>query len=138
MPDPERGCEDNETIFGENLFKYQTKTERKELTAALLGAHTLGSAKLENSGYEGSWSTKGSEGVFDNDYFRNMVNRGWGPDLAVGSNPDRNQWKTVDIGQDDHRLLMLNSDICLAYDNNAEHRACMIENDFDNKACKDD
>jgi len=33
---------------------------------------------------------------------------------------------------------MLNSDLCLAYNNNPEHRACMEENDFDPKLCKDD
>jgi len=33
---------------------------------------------------------------------------------------------------------MLNSDLCLAYNNNPEHRECMIENDFDTKVCKDD
>lgn len=83
--------------------------------AAILGAHTLGSAKVENSGYRGSWTS--SPGVFDNDYYRQMITRGWGPDRAVDGNEERNQWKTVDHGPEDG--LMLNSDLCLAYDNNA-------------------
>jgi catalase (peroxidase I) len=58
--------------------------------AAILGAHTLGSAKIENSGYEGFWSD--SPGVFNNDYYRQMITRGWGPERAVNGNPERNQW----------------------------------------------
>lgn len=88
------------------------------MTAAILGAHTLGSAKVENSGYQGDWST--TNGVFDNDYFRQMITRGWGPDRAVDGNVDRNQWKTVDHGPTDG--LMLNTDLCLAYDNNSIHQ----------------
>lgn len=84
-----------------------------------MGAHTLGRAQKENSGYEGTWSGKESEGVFDNDYYRQMLTRGWGPDRAVGGNTDRNQWKTVDSGPAGG--LMLNSDLCLAYDNNSIH-----------------
>jgi len=97
--------------------------EKKKLIAALMGAHTLGSAKRENSGYEGSWSSKGSEGVFDNDFYRQLLTRGWGPDLAVGGNPERNQWKLIDAAgvSSAHPQMMLNSDLCLAYDNNMIH-----------------
>lgn len=102
------------------------------MTAAILGAHTLGSAKVDNSGYKGDWST--TNGVFDNDYFRQMITRGWGPDRAVEGNTERNQWKTVDHGPTDG--LMLNTDLCLAYDNNAEHQACMEANNFNNRKCK--
>jgi len=45
--------------------------------AAIMGAHTIGSAKAKNSGYEGFWSE--SPGEFNNDYFRQMITRGWGP-----------------------------------------------------------
>lgn len=121
MPDPEAGCDDVMSLFGSHVFKFTPGREKKRLTAALLGAHTLGSAKLENSGYQGSWSSKGSEGVFDNDYYIQMLTRGWGPELAVGGNPERNQWKTVDRGSTESPELMLNSDLCLAYDNNSEH-----------------
>lgn len=60
------------------------------MIAAIMGAHTLGSAKVENSGYKGQWSSKGKEGVFDNDYYREMLSRGWGPDLSVNGNAERN------------------------------------------------
>lgn len=63
-----------------------------------------------------------------------MLTRGWGPDLAVGGDPERNQWKTVDSGPSGG--LMLNSDLCLAYDNNSEHQKCMAENNNNNRRCK--
>lgn len=63
-----------------------------------------------------------------------MLTRGWGPDRAVEGNTERNQWKTVDAGPPGG--LMLNSDLCLAYDNNAIHQKCMEENGFSNRKCK--
>jgi len=121
MPDPEEGCTDVMSLFGSHIFKFTQGRAKKRLTAAILGAHTLGSAKLENSGYQGSWSSEGSEGVFDNDYYLQMLTRGWGPDLAVGDDPAKNQWKVIDAGASGRPELMLNSDLCLAYDNNAKH-----------------
>jgi len=59
MPDPEKGCDDVNAIFKEHLFKYKAdgsnnpKKDKKRLTAAIMGAHTLGSAKIDNSGYDG-------------------------------------------------------------------------------------
>lgn len=63
-----------------------------------------------------------------------MLTRGWGPDLAVEGNEDRNQWKTVDNGEEGG--LMLNSDLALAYDNNSIHQKCMAENNNNNRKCK--
>lgn len=90
MPDPENGLNDVTGIFFDHIFKFKKGADKKRLTAAILGAHTLGSAKAENSGYEGSWSGEGSEGVFDNDYYRQMLTRGWGPDRSVNGNDERN------------------------------------------------
>jgi len=119
MPDPEKGCGDLDAVFKNHIFKFEKGKQKKEFTAALMGAHTLGSAKLHNSGYEGSWSSQESMGVFDNEYFRSIITKGWGPNLAVGENPERNQWKRVDSGGEETKSeMMLNSDMCLAYDNN--------------------
>lgn len=118
MPDPENGLDDVTGIFFDHIFKYEKGSEKKRMTAAIMGAHTLGSAKIDNSGYSGSWSE--SEGVFDNDYYKQMLTRGWGPDLTINGNEERNQWKTVDIGAQGG--LMLNSDLALAYDNNSVHQ----------------
>lgn len=98
MPDPEKGFDDIDNVFFKHMFKYENGKVKKRLTAAIMGAHTLGRARIENSGYDGTWSAPGSEGVFDNDYYRQMLTRGWGPQLAVNDDEDRNQWKPVDNG----------------------------------------
>lgn len=54
MPDPEDGCDALDNIFVQHIFKHTGHPW--SLTAAISGVHTLGSAKLENSGYEGFWS----------------------------------------------------------------------------------
>ena len=38
-------------------------------TVAVMGAHTLGRAKTENSGFNGPW-VKGEERIFDNNYYK--------------------------------------------------------------------
>ena len=60
------------------------------MTAAISGAHTLGSAKPHNSGYDGFWSDAKNSGIFNNDYYKSMLIKGWAPTLAVGGNPDKN------------------------------------------------
>jgi len=81
--------------------------------------HTIGSAKLENSGYEGSWSSAEDKGKFNNQFYHNAVLRGWAPEKAVNGNPGKNQWKLVDQGQGgEHKEMMFNTDLCLAYAKN--------------------
>lgn len=58
------------------------------MIAAISGAHTLGQAKQENSGYQGKWTS--SPGKFDNEYYVNILAKGWGRNLAVSGNSDRN------------------------------------------------
>lgn len=58
MPNPEKGCTDLNDIFIEHIFNVKdcNKHCKWGMTAAISGAHTIGSAKLKNSGYEGNWS----------------------------------------------------------------------------------
>ena len=63
MPNPEKGCDDVNSVFHEHLYRYEG-SNNKVLAAAIMGVHTIGSAKLENSGYRGSWTV--NNGVFDN------------------------------------------------------------------------
>lgn len=67
MPNPENSCTDLNEIFINNIFiaKGLCKTKRWGLTAAISGAHTLGSAKVENSGYKGFWSDPVNSGILD-------------------------------------------------------------------------
>jgi len=53
------------------------------LTAAISGAHTLGSAKPENSGYKGFWSGEKMSGIFNNNYYHSLMLNSWGPQLNV-------------------------------------------------------
>lgn len=58
-----------------------------------------------------------------------MLKRGWGPERGVAGNVEKNQWKRIDhVPCDDtHHELMLNTDICLAYQHNTKHAECMKE-----------
>jgi len=72
-----------------NVFKYGFG-EKRGFTAALIGAHTIGSANLENSGYQGSWSEPAEMGTWNNDYFRSLILKGWDPNLNIDGNPEKN------------------------------------------------
>jgi len=58
MPNPEDSCDGLETIFVNNIYKEHATPWK--MVAAINGAHTLGSAKVANSGYDGFWSETGS------------------------------------------------------------------------------
>lgn len=125
MPNPEDGCTGLKNIFVDHIYK--SKSERKSwmLTAAVSGAHTLGGAKQSQSGYDGHWSDAESQGKFNNDYYKSLITKGWGAETAFAGNPKKNQWSRIDQPCAAHRELMLNTDICLAYQHNADHQACM-------------
>lgn len=72
------------------MFGLYKEKEAWALTTALAGAHTLGSASIENSGYEGHWSDPKDQGVFNNGYFKSLLLKGWAPKLKVGGNENRN------------------------------------------------
>jgi hypothetical protein len=89
MPSPEHGCFGDDSkgikglkhIFNDNMFR--GRVDGWALTAAISGAHTVGKASLENSGYEGHWSTAAEQGKFNNDYYKQIFMRGWVPELAM-------------------------------------------------------
>jgi hypothetical protein len=65
-------------------------------TAALMGVHTLGRADPANSGYDGWWSDPTNQGVFNNDYYKAIINKGW--KKVTNSNPAKRQWIRSDVG----------------------------------------
>lgn len=86
--------------------------------------------KKENSGYVGDWTTTPS--TFNNEYYILMVNKGWGPKRNIEQNKKKNAWKIIDkSGVDPENpfypkfkdLLYLNTDLCLAYNNNFDTMA---------------
>lgn len=89
------------------------------MVAAISGAHTLGSATIANSGYDGFWGSAVNAGIFNNDYYKGILFKGWGVELAVDGNTAKNQWKRIDEGADNtHKEMMLNTDMCLAMEGN--------------------
>jgi len=117
LPDAEGACDEVERVFVQNMGLDWRGA------AALMGVHTLGKAHAENSGYDGWWSDAENMRKFNNDYYHTMLMNGWMPDKAVGGNPAKNQWRRSDLQTPGNvgpaRELMLNTDICLAYDSPA-------------------
>jgi hypothetical protein len=127
MPDAEEGC----------LAVRDTLVTRLGLTwdqsAALMGAHTIGGAAPDNSGYKGRWTEALASRLFDNSYYTSLVLKGWAPERAIGGNLNKNSWRRSDIGADElekGKEMMLDSDMCLYHsfydhysDPNAFHAA---------------
>lgn len=118
MPNPELGCDGLKDIFVDHIYKAHGDMAWN-MTAAISGAHTLGSASIENSGYNGFWDDEDEAGKFNNGYFKSILLKGWYRELAVGGNKNKNQWKRIDEEMnDDHKEMMLSTDMCLAFDAN--------------------
>ncbi|CAK8998825.1 Cytochrome c peroxidase, partial [Durusdinium trenchii] len=88
--------------------------ERMGLTnremVALSGAHSIGSATLDASGFDGKWVEKNA--VLDNDYFVSLLDRTWFREVVRPSpNVLKNQWTTLE----NRELMMLNTDLSLVY-----------------------
>ena len=67
MPNPEKGCDDLKDIFVNHIYNVGLGgKQRWGLTAAISGAHTIGSAKPENSGYDGMWGDPLNQEIFNN------------------------------------------------------------------------
>jgi len=98
MPNPEEGCWALKDIMVDHIY-YEKHDWRRawRMTTAISGAHTLGQAKVENSGYNGLWSSPSDQGKFNNGYYKNMLKHGWGVERSVAGNDDKNQWKRIDM-----------------------------------------
>lgn len=144
MPDAEQGCTHLQSIFIEHIYEVcvttwtetvnddsgrrrnnnngQTQTVTDDsvawkFVAAISGAHTLGQARIANSGFNGHWSDQSNQGKFNNDYYRSLLLKGWGPETSINGNSGKNQWQRVDrdVESNGFHEMMLNSDMCLAY-----------------------
>jgi len=131
LPNPEDSCTAVKETFVTSMGLSW------EQAAALMGVHTLGRARVENSGYNGWWSDAKNSRKFNNDYYVSIMLKGWAPEVAVAGNSGKNQWMRVDQGTDEAGLgkeMMLNTDLCLAFtmDDGGEvelDAATAIEND---------
>jgi len=126
LPDPTDSCHAVEANFIKQLGLSWTES------AALMGVHTLGRAKAENSGYNGWW-TSGEDGAkFDNFYFVSLLGAGWVPAEAQGENggTGKYQWVRSDGGPVED--IMLNTDICMLWQTNS---GCHAESALDENCC---
>jgi|TARA_B110000285_G_scaffold151316_1_gene168904 hypothetical protein len=119
MPNPEHGCDSGDNslndVFVSNGGVYAAHSEPWKMTAAISGAHTLGSASIANSGYDGWWASAEQAGIFNNDYYHGILMKGWGVEKAVDGNSAKNQWIRIDgMYGDAHKEMMLDTDMCLA------------------------
>jgi len=103
LPDPEDGC----TAVSETFIEHMGLTPRR--AAALMGVHTLGRARPENSGYDGWWSDPLNSRKFNNNYFVSLVRKGWRLMRAVCGPGGVHQGAALE--------MMLDTDICLAFSN---------------------
>lgn len=105
-------------------FDYGGQIDKRwYLTAAISGAHTLGRAMPQNSGYFGWWSDHPQQLIFNNDYFKSLLFKGWRPERAAFGNAAKNEWLRADALGDaadlrEHVEMMLDTDLCLAYARN--------------------
>lgn len=90
MPNAEMGCDHVKTMFTNHIFMDSGMNEFRDFTPAIQGAHTIGQARLKDSGYNGAWTSETSYGKFNNDYFKDILRRGWGPELAIDGNKGKN------------------------------------------------
>lgn len=120
MPDAELGCTDLQSIFIEHIFADTKGKDRNKwkLVAAISGAHTIGQATTANSGFEGKWSDDANQDVFNNDYYKSIINKGWAPKEIDATH---HQWERVDKATGAETQMMLSSDMCLAYLHNSKH-----------------
>jgi hypothetical protein len=121
LPNPENGCRDAPLPNGGESVK-TSFVDSLELSwpqaATLMGTHTLGRAASVNSGYDGWWSDPTNQGVFNNDYYKSLIGKGWEKvTTSVGSaGAVKTQWNW--IGKDSQTfggtpVMMLTSDMCL-------------------------
>ena len=122
MPNAEKGCAELKHVFNDHLFR--DSGYPWTLTAAISGAHTLGSAKPLNSKYDGFWSDMENSGKFNNNYYHAILAKGWVPEKMKGG---KTQWARADIGIDpDHKEMMLTTDMCLAFKFSPQISKCVL------------
>lgn len=109
LPNPTMGCQDVDRVFVQHLGL----TPRA--AAALMAVHTLGRARLENSGFNGWWSDEINSRKFNNDYFVSLLAKGWIPEHNINGNPAKHQWQRADKGRTAAKEMMLATDMCLAF-----------------------
>jgi len=88
--------------------------------AALLGAHSLGRALMQDSGYQGQWTTRGN--TLSNEYYKTLLGYTW---YQTGLPNGRTQYQT-----DQAPNFMLDTDVSLVWVNeDPNNDQCLAGND---------
>lgn len=108
-----------------NFFQNEFGFNGQQISA-IMGAHTIGSMRRVNLGFEGSNGWDLTNDKLDNGYFIELVGRGqairsapdWRVEVVNNNDvqgvPARSQWFINDSTQGEtKKLVMLNSDVCL-------------------------
>ena len=105
-----RGCSETEDVFIRRMGMTW------ENAVSLMGAHTLGHGNARNSGHQGTWSDSAlSATVFDKKYYEQIFMNNW------SFSRRSRDWRTSNSADD---RMMLNNDICLAYDIDGSNTCC--------------
>jgi len=89
------------------------------MSVAILGGHTLGRAMKDHRGASGWWSDIRNQGVFNNDYYKSLLAKGW-----VLSNEGK-MWERADIGKSSTPEMMLAVDLTNMWVVGT-HRCCLF------------
>jgi len=100
LPNAELSHQHTTAVFVERMGFTQL-----EITA-LMGAHTLGRADADASGYDGAWVVSSS--TFDNTYYSDILRRPWVRDANENG---QHFWRDPNAD-----TIMLNTDMALAFD----------------------
>ncbi|KAL7550559.1 hypothetical protein ACHAWF_013781 [Thalassiosira exigua] len=104
------GCHENRRVFLDNMGLDWTEA------TALMGGHTMGKGHSEFSGHDGLWMPNYEDSMkWDNKYYLEMMGRAW----WKRENPDPTKdddWTTGDPDAGDDQKMMLNTDLCFAFD----------------------
>ena len=101
LPEAARGADHVRSVFGRMGFNDQE-------TVALIGAHCVGRAHKERSGYEGPWTN--TPIMFANTYFQLLTEKTWIPKIWDGP------LQFVDEQDVEQVVMMLPADVALLKD----------------------
>lgn len=118
---PDQGCSSLQEIYVDHIYQnctkttildgqsttysYDNHTNAWKYAAAMQGGLTLGWSRINNtlhnntSYINGSWTNgPGNWGQLTNNYFKSLVQKGWGPEIIVNGSYSSNHWRRFDKG----------------------------------------
>jgi len=115
MPDPDQGCLEVNRVFERNMGL------TREESVAMMGVHSLGRARIPNSGFDGAWVSATESKDFNNVYYVSILANGWKKETTssgrvqwIRSDTDKHTTDGSGIG-DTGKEMMLHTDLCFAY-----------------------